>query len=139
MIARTTDIALINRIANSDAVRPFISATGSAVDYAPCVPEQAGCIWLSDGKHALACFDHSGAGVYEAHLMFSPECRGAQAIRYAREMLIWLFANGARIVWGCVDRKHRPALMFGRLVGMTIAAESADNVIFEMKAAQCRF
>lgn len=121
MIARTRDIELINRIANSDGVREFVDYRVGAdgpMDFAPACDRAAltGMVWLTDGVDALACFVMTGAREFQAHLFFGARCRGASAVAVGREMMAYL-ADWADRLWGAIPLRNVKARWFARRMG----------------------
>lgn len=114
MIRRETDATLVNRIANSDGVYSAISRKSGAMDWSPAVD---GCVILSNGESAVGVFEETAPGEYQAHTMYSKECRGADALREGADMLEWMFSNGADIVWGATPVANRAARWFNRRCG----------------------
>lgn len=138
MVRPETDISLINRIANSDRVRPFIRPDGQPMDFSILAgrrPTETGVVILSNGEDALGLFEITAPGIYQAHTLFGETCRGRKAIDTAREMLNWMFSHGARIIWGSTPRFLRHVMMFNRLVGAQEIGGDAEDAIFEYRMA----
>lgn len=120
MVRRETDPVLINRVANSASVRPFIDYTGGVdpLDFSPAVgrPTETGVVWLSDGEDAVSAFALTAERTYQAHVFFGERCRGRKAIETAKEMLAEIdpYAN---VIWGAVPLGNRKAHWFARQVG----------------------
>ena len=119
MVCRETDIDKINRIANSDAVRPFIDYRGVSepMDFTPAVDRLGltGILWLSDGD-ALACFAQTGERTWQAHLLFGAAVRGRAALEAAKGMLAYL-KPWADTVWGAIPLRNKRVLWFARMLG----------------------
>lgn len=138
MVRRETDPSLLNKIANDAAVHPFVSTTGDPIDFSPIEGKRAGEIGgviLSNGEDAAALFEMTAVGVYQAHTLFGPTCRGRKAIDTAREMLGWMWEHNARIVWGATPRWNRAACLFNRLVGFKEIGGDDYEAIFEYRKA----
>ncbi len=121
MIRREVTATLTNRIANHDAVRPFIDYREDAaeMDWTTAVEN---CVVLSNGRDAVAAFEETGPREYQAHLMFLPSCRGKRALDAARGMLDML-AEQADFVWGAGPVGNRQVRWFARALGFAKLAE----------------
>lgn len=132
MIRRETDAQLINEIANSPAVRPFVDYSGSdrALDLSPAVGRltETGVVWLSNGRDAVAAFEMTGEREYQAHVFFDETCRGKRAIDTAKEMVAYMMGHADRL-WGAIPMKNAAARWFGRQVGF--AHDGYDNYAAE--------
>lgn len=138
MVRQETDITLINRIANSDRVRPFIRPDGEPMDFSAFEGKritETGVVILSNGEDALGLFEITAPGIYQAHTLFDASCRGRRAIDTAREMLNYMFAHGARVIWGSTPRMLRHVMMFNRIVGAQEIGGDAEDAIFEYRMA----
>lgn len=139
MVGRELRPDFVNRIANSDAVRPFFRPDGEPVDLTPVVETpstQSGCVVLSNGEDAVAIFELTAPRVYQSHTLFAETCRGRRAIDTAKEMVAWMFAHGADVVWGCTPRENRKACWFNRQIGAVSLPTSDDtHENFEIRKA----
>jgi len=138
MVRVERDVAFINKIANDADVRPFIRPDGEAMDFSAIEGKrnaEIGGVILSNGEDAVAIFEITAEDCFQAHTMFAPTCRGRKAIDAAKEMVAWMFAHGARIVWGATPHENKRAIMFNHLIGAREVARDDTHVIFEMKAA----
>jgi hypothetical protein len=138
MVRREQDISLLNRIANDDAVRPFIKPDGSEIDFSPIDGLRAGemgGVVLSNGEDAIGVFEMTAPGSYQVHTMFGPTCRGRRAIETAREMLAWMWEHNASVVWGATPRWNKPACLFNRMVGAREIDGDEFEAIFEYRKA----
>lgn len=129
MVRRETNAELINRVANSACVRPFIDyrdGDAAPMDFTPAVdrPAVTGIVWLSDGEDALSCFVSTGEREWQVHIMFGIRCRGAKAQATAREMLEHMRPFADRI-WAAIPLRHKPLRWFARQVGFV--REHLDN------------
>lgn len=110
----------VNRIINSDAVRPFVDYRGAPgdVDMSPAVGwfTQTGIVWLSNGEDALACFPLTGEREFQAHLFFDRTCRGKRALEISAEMLAWLKPYADRI-WGAIPVGAKHTLLHAHMLG----------------------
>ena len=135
----THDPDLVNRIANSEAVRPYIRPDGGVMDWAPLVTRpitETGVVVLTDGVDALAAFEITAPGVYQSHTLFGQACRGRKAIDTAKAMVAWMFNHGASIVWGTTPRENRAARWFNRQIGARVLATSDEtDEVFEIRKA----
>lgn len=141
MIRLETDPDLVNRIANQPSVRPFIRPDGGEMDWAPALahrPSVTGIVVLSNGEDAVAVFEATaiGAGqqVFRMDTMFAATCRGRRAIDTGKEMLAWMFAHGATIIWGATPRVNRAARWFNRQIGGYSTGGDELVETFEMRA-----
>jgi hypothetical protein len=138
VIARTDNIELINRIANSEAVRPFIRPDGEPMDFSPLEGKrvgETGVVVLTNGEDAIGLFEITADKIYQAHTLFAATCRGRKAIDTAREMLAWMFDHNVDVVWGSTPRSNRKAVMFNRLVGAQVIGGDDEDLIFEYRKA----
>lgn len=138
MVGPETNVALLNKIAASDAVRPFMRPDGQPMDFSAIEGRRTtemGGVVLSNGEDAAGVFEITAPGVYMAHTMFGETCRGRKAIDTAHEMIEWMFAHGAHTVWGATPRANRKACLFNRLVGAREIGGDADDAIFEYRKA----
>lgn len=142
MVRLETDAQFVNKIANSDAVRPFIRPDGGPTDWAAICRERfttTGVVILSNGEDAVAAFEATAIGggeqIFQSHTMFADSCRGRRAIDTGREMVAWMFDHGATIVWGSTPRDNRKARWFNRQIGMTPIGGDNDDEIFEIRRA----
>lgn len=126
MVQPEYSLEFVNRIMNSDAVRPFVdySGTDGPIDMAPAVGwfTQTGIVWLSNGEDALGCFPMTGEREYQAHLFFDKTCRGRKALTVSSEMLDWLKPHADR-VWGAIPVKAKHTLWHGRMLGFESEGE----------------
>lgn len=136
-VRRETDPEFVNRIANSDSVRPFIRPDGAFMDWSQVVAlpsTQTGVVVLSNGEDAVAAFEMTAPGIFQSHTLFSETCRGRKAIETGREMVAWMFDHGADIVWGATPRDNAKARWFNRQIGAHPTPNSDDeDEIFEIR------
>lgn len=135
MIRRETDPAFINRICNSDGVRPWIDYrdTDEPMDFTPACDRigLTGTLFLSNGEDAVGAFELTGDREWQAHTFFAATCRGRRAIDTAKAMLEWMRPHADRI-WGATPLDNRKARWFNRQIGFTIlgvVSESGSAVI----------
>jgi hypothetical protein len=135
MIQPTHDVELINRIANSDEVRPFISVDGRQLDFAALADRstRTGVVALTNGDDAVALFEMTADRTYQSHTLFAKTCRGRKAIDTARAMVAWMFLHGADVVWGDTPLTNRAAILFNRLIGAREVLRDESHVIFELR------
>lgn len=120
MVRREQNSEILNRIANDPAVLPFTRMDDQPWDFSPVEGKrltELGGVMLSNGEDAVGVFIMTAPGLYQAHTLFGPTCRGRKAIEVAREMLAWLFAHNADMIWGKTPRWNKAACLFNRLVG----------------------
>jgi hypothetical protein len=102
-------------------VRPHICYHDRALDWSPAVEN---CIILSNGVDAVAAFEEGNLkGIYQAHTMFAPSCRGRLAIEAGRAMLKWMFDHGASGIWGATPMSNRAARWFNRQIGGSVVGQ----------------
>lgn len=138
MIRIETDPNFVNRIANSEAVRPFIRPDGAPTDWTPALvhrPSVSGIIVLSNGEDAVAVFEATGWQTFKTHLLFAASCRGRRALDAYHEMLAWMFDRGALVIWGVVPRLNRKAIRFGRALGFSIIGGDENETHLAIAAA----
>jgi hypothetical protein len=142
VIRHETDPHLVNRIANSDAVRPFLREDGGSVDLTRACQDRfsvTGVVVLSNGEDAVALFDATAIAppfqAFQTHILFGATCRGRRAIDTFREMLAWVFARGATLVWGSILRTNRRARWFVRQVGFKATGGDRRHEYFELRTA----
>ncbi len=118
MIRREWDAELHNRIANDPAVKPTFGYNQGPTDLSPLLAEPESYILLSNGSDGAVIYEWSAPGVWQAHTMFLPSCRGRRAIDDAKAMIAWMFDHAAaEMLWGQTPMTNRPARMFNRLFG----------------------
>lgn len=113
-----SDATLINAIANLPEVRPHFSYHGKDLDFSPVLNA---CVFLTNGEDAVGIFEERGAdgpkpGVWQAHTMFAPTCRGSKALTTARAMLDHMKPH-ATAIWGTTPIKNKAARWFNRKLG----------------------
>lgn len=137
VIIHTHDPDLVNRIANSDAVRPWFRPDGSPVDLTDAVAPpstQTGVVALTNGEDAVALFEMTAPGVYQSHTLFDMSCRGRRAVDTGRAMVEWMFSHGADIVWGSTPRSNAKARWFNRQIGaVPLPTSDEEDEIFEIR------
>lgn len=136
MIRRETDAALVNRIANAEAVRCGVCYKQGEMDWSPAMGRDD-IIVLSNGEDACAVFAETAPRVYQSHTMFGAKCRGRDALNNARDMLDYM-RRYADIVWGATPLSNRPARWFNRQIGAVAVAfdhygVEGDVEIFELR------
>jgi hypothetical protein len=141
MPERTFDAELVNAIANHPAVRPSLGFEGceGAVDFGPAISDPRN-IFLSEGGGVAIC-GFSGPGCYECHLLYPPGSRGRAAIASSKAMAEFMFANGARFLWGQPRQSDRAAQWHIRQVGFGPAGHGMNPLIgpvaYFIKEAPC--
>lgn len=126
MIVRATDAALHNYIANHPEVKPTLGYNEGPTDLTGLLDYPEDYILLSDGDGSAAIFQWSAPGVWQSHTMFLPHKRGRDGLKAAREMMDYMFANGAKMLWGMTPLDNRPAQIFNRLIGAKPAGGGED-------------
>ena len=126
-IRRETDTKLIDKIANSPAVRPFVVYHDHECDWTPAIEH---CVVLSNGEDAIGIFERTpnlheiyqryrwGLRLYQGHTLFDETCRGKKAIQTGREMLAHILENYGDVIWGATPMKNARARWFNRQLGM---------------------
>lgn len=136
-VRRETSPEFVNRIANSDGVRPFIRPDGDFMDWSEIVSRpstQTGVIVLSNGEDAVAAFEMTAPRVFQSHTLFSETCRGKKAVETGREMVAWMFEHGADVVWGATPRDNLKALIFNSAIGAErLPTTDDEDVIYEIR------
>lgn len=127
MIRRETRADLVNAVANSAAVRPFVCFHEEEADWTPAVQSER-CIVLSNGEDAVAAFELTSPRFYQAHLLFGETCRGARALEAARSMIAWLIPAHADALWGASALSNLKARWFVRQLGARTMGQEAFEV-----------
>lgn len=91
LIWRTQDADFLNRVANHPEVRPWLGPSAEPVDMAPEVSLPHNFAFQS--AHGGIVFLERGAGLYEAHYHFLPECWGTEPRAALAEAVAEMFAN----------------------------------------------
>jgi hypothetical protein len=127
MIRQEFDTELLDKIGNSESVRPFICYHDDEIDWYPVV---RGCAVLSNGEDAIGIFEQTPKDhdifklllpemrAWQAHTLFDATCRGRKAIDTAKEMMAFMLPEHADVVWGATPMKNRRARWFNRQIGM---------------------
>jgi hypothetical protein len=96
VIRQEFDTELLDKIGNSESVRPFICYHDDEIDWYPVV---RGCAVLSNGEDAVGIFEQTPKDhdifklvrpemrAWQAHTLFDATCRGRKAIDTAKEMI----------------------------------------------------
>lgn len=137
MIVREHDEQLINRIANSESVRPFICYHDGEMDWWPAI---RGCCVLSNGEDAVGVFEPTGDREFQAHTIFAPTCRGRKALDAAKEMIDYLMPKYADRIWGVTPIRNRAARWFNRRMGAKVTGRDTypaegEVELFELRSA----
>jgi len=121
MIRVEKDPDFLNRIANQSAVKPWVDFRDedTPMDFTPACERYSltGLVVVSNGEDAFACFDMTGVNEFQGHTFFGETCRGRKAIETAKEMIAWMFARGAKRIWGATAMTNTKARWFNRQVG----------------------
>jgi hypothetical protein len=130
LIYRATDAAIHNAIANHPEVKPTLSYTEEYADFTPLFDHPDDYILLHDGNGAASIFEWSAPGVWQGHSMFLPEARGRAGIQSGKDMIAWMFDQGARMIWGQtpLDKRLRGARMFNRFIGFKASGTGVHHV-----------
>lgn len=142
MPERTFDVERVNAIANRPDVRPSLGYEGcdGDVDFGAAIADERNIFLEEGGGFAICGF--SGPGVYECHLMYPPEARGRGAIASSKAMAAFMFAGGARLLWGQPRKSDRAAQWHIRQVGFDPAGSGVNPLFgpveYFVKEAPCR-
>jgi hypothetical protein len=120
-IMRIYDAEIVNAIALQVA-----DELGGLYDFSAPISEPKNVFLLNGG---IACCIWSAPQVYECHLLFPPEIRGGQAVRRAREMADFMFANYAKILWCRPPVTNRAAIWLIRQVGFVEQSRGLDKEV----------
>jgi len=135
MMRRVDDPEMVNAIGNDPSVRElmFLGAMypPNDLDFTPWVEDPRNAILIDGGFCAM--FVWRGPGIYECHLMVRKEDRGASAVRIGREMLEFMKAQGAKIVWGQPSIYNRAAICYIRRMGLKPAGFGKDAIAGEVQ------
>ena len=123
-IIRAADACVHNRIANHPEVSSALwsllpSATASNLDFTKCFETPDQYILLhNDAENAAMIFEKTGDNVWDTHSLFLPECRGRDAIRFAKMMGSHMFEKeNADVLWGYGSINDKAARWFFRQIG----------------------
>lgn len=131
MIVREHDTALIERVGNSEHVKPFVISKEGPIDWLRIIK---GCAVLSNGEDAVGIFEETSPRIWEAHILFDKTHRGKQAEATAREMISYMMPKHADAIWGAVPMANRPARLFLRRIGATpIPDDESEVELFYMR------
>jgi hypothetical protein len=129
MIYRATDASIHNAIASHPEVEPTINYSKHAADFSPLFEHPDDYILLHDGNGAASIFEWSAPGVWQGHSLYLPEARGKAGLQSGRDMIAWMFDEGARMVWGQTPLENRAARMFNRLIGGKSGGTGVHHVV----------
>lgn len=133
----------INALAAHPSIAPHVWNDGTPHDLA-CVYDNGGIALGVKGVPGAVIFVPMGEGVYEGHVMFLPEVRGAVAFQAARDIVGWLFTvPGVTAIHGHTPRVNRAALAFARKLGFvptgTVEVAGIECVSAELTREQWAF
>lgn len=117
MIRRENDTDLIDRISNSEQVRPFICHHDNDIDWWPVIRL---CCVLSNGEDAIGIFEETAPREWQVHTVFGATCRGRKAIETGREMIAWMMPHWADRIWGATPMANPQARWFNRQCGARV-------------------
>jgi hypothetical protein len=129
MIVREHDEHLINRIANSAEVRPFICYHDQEMDWWPAI---RACCVLSNGDDAVGVFEPTGEREFQVH---------TRALDAAKEMVSYMMPEHADRIWGATPVNNRAARWFNRQMGAEVVGHDTYDVegeveLFELRSVQ---
>ena len=129
---RSFDAAIINLVAAHPEVH---KALGLDPDDPPMTFDQfvgdpERFIILDNRKDAAAIFEWRGPGLWEAHSMTLPTCRGTDALAMGVAMLTEIFTlHGADIVWAQTPHFNLPQRGFNRKLGAKSMGHGHNHVM----------
>lgn len=125
------DAKVINEVANKPEVLPFIGPELESIDLSDCLNYPSRYLFLTNEEQtAITLWDMYSPGVWEAHTMFTKECRGRKAIETGKAMLDYLHTiRPVLLVWGQTPVNNKPANWFNQQVGLTKALEITHHVM----------
>jgi hypothetical protein len=137
VIRREQDTELIDRISNSEHVRPFICHHDHELDWWPVVRL---CCVLSNGADAIGIFEETEPRVWQVHTLCDVTCRGRKAIDVAKEMIAWMMPKWADVIWGATPMNNPKARWFnrqlgGRVTGHDVYEKDGPVELFEIRRA----
>jgi hypothetical protein len=142
MLARCTDTAYVNAVANHPSVRPYIGAPDMGqLDFTDAVADDNNLFLM--GAHGGFSLIWSAPMVREVHVCVLPEGRGQWAAR-ARQFTSDYAANmGVRILWARIARAARSVVIFARQGGMQPTGETLYTLgaaydVYAMELPKCR-
>lgn len=89
-IAREMGADRLNVVVNHPDVRPWLGGEGE-LDMSAAVADPANILLMNEFGGCF--FERVGAGIYEVHTQFTPECRGAKVIRAVQDALRFMFTR----------------------------------------------
>lgn len=137
MIRLEKDLAFINRIANTDKVKPFIYyGDEDEIDFKPAF---GGAVFLSNGEDAVAAFEQTEPRKWISHTMFAETCRGRRAVETGKEMVAYMIPRFADVLWGVTPMNNPQARWFNRQIGAIVVGHDEYPAegpveIFEVRA-----
>jgi hypothetical protein len=134
LVYRTHDPDLLNRIANSSAVLPFIREGDMPADWSAAANDD-NVVLLTDGEEAIGAFIRTTDGIYQCHWLFGENCRGRKALLMCSDMVTWMRGHGATILWGTTPLSNRKALWFNRRMGAVPTWHDDEEQVFEYRMA----
>lgn len=132
MTFRAFDASIINRIAADPQVH---RAMGLDPDDPPMTFDQFvgdpdHFIILDNRDDAAMIAEWRGPGIWEAHSMTLPTCRGADAFKMGVAMLTEMFTqHGADIVWAQTPHFNLPQRGFNRKLGAKSMGHGRNHVL----------
>lgn len=133
MVYRTHDTELLNRIANSSAVLPFIGGVKRDDWLTP--EDDENVVLLTDGENAIGAFINTAPNIYQCHWLFGENVRGRAALDLCQQMVNWMRGYGAEILWGTTPLDNRKALWFNRRMGAVPTWHDEAEQVFEYRMA----
>lgn len=125
MITETVDAAIVNAVANSPDVRPYIGGVGY-LDVTPVLENPLNvALW---GDHGGWLYAWSAPGVYEVHTLVLPSGRGAWARKAAKQSLAMMADRDATMIWTRIRRDLRHVRAFAVMCGLRSAGVASFDL-----------
>lgn len=131
---RTFDAGVVNAIANAPGVPELFGV--DAFDFTSAIQKRSNIFLESNG--AVGIFDWSAPGVFEGHLLFSPQCRGLRAFREASRMRDYMFAHHAGMLWAQPPVANEAGRRLVQMLGFDHAGFGENDLLGPVEYFQCR-
>lgn len=115
---RTRSARLVDAIVNHPSIRPTIEWGSHRIESADFLSDERNLV-LAD-ENGIAILAYREPGIYQAHLAFIPEGRGAVMLKSCRKALDSLFTEyGAKIIYAKIPNQLKASKLACRWLGFT--------------------
>jgi len=84
-------------------------------------------ILANEDETAVSLWEESSPGIFEAHSLFTNDCRGRDAIRVGSDMIEWMIINkDPLLLWGQTPVINKAANWWNRQVGLKYITQVED-------------